>query len=175
MMNSDGKPQNHRWLWVVAAIIGIVIAVHLGGGAKNKATTEASAPGIGQVAKDGDFAFVVKRIQCGAAAAAAVGGLFGDTVPAGAKECLITMTVTDDTGTAQTFYDSNQYGYDAAGRKYSADESASMSLAGDQDGTQLNPGISIHAVVPFQIPTSVNLTQVELHDSMFSGGVSVRL
>lgn len=139
-------------------------------------TTIPAGPGIGQVAKDGDFAFVVKGMSCGAAAAAAVNsGGYGETVPAGAQECLVTMTVTDDKSTAQTFFDSNQYGYDAKGHQYSADSNASLYLAGDKDDTQVNPGITITAVVPFQIPATDKLTSLQLHDSAFSGGVTVRL
>lgn len=145
------------------------------------ATTQVTTPPppatqIGQTVKDGDFAFVVHGISCGASAAAAVNdGGFGETVPAGAQECLVAMSVTDDKGTAQTFFDSNQYGYDAAGHQYSADSSGSLYLSNSNDGTQVNPGITISAIVPFQIPSSVHLVKLDLHDSMFSGGVSVRL
>jgi hypothetical protein len=135
-----------------------------------------ATPGLGQVARDGDFAFVVKRKSCGAAAAAAVyAGGMGETVPAGAVECIFTIRVTDDKGTAQTFFDSNQYAYDAAGRQYSADTNASVYLAGDVDATQVNPGITITARVPFQIPAGVRITTLVLHDSAFSGGVTVKV
>lgn len=144
--------------------------------AKVTTTTAPGGPGIGQVAKDGDFAFVVKSTTCGASAAAAVyGGGYGETMPAGAQECLVTMTVTDDKSTAQTFFDSNQYGYDAKGHQFSADSNASLYLTGDKDDTQVNPGVTITAVVPFQIPATDKLTSLQLHDSAFSGGATVRL
>lgn len=135
-----------------------------------------STSGIGKVAKDGEFAFVVKSVQCGATAAAAVAGSggFGETVPAGAQECLVTMTVTDDKGTAQTYFASNQYAYDGK-IQFSADSNATFYLSGANDDTQVNPGITITAIVPFQIPSKDTLTTLSLHDSAFSGGVTVRL
>jgi hypothetical protein len=137
-------------------------------------TTTVAVAGIGQVAKDGDFAFVVKGVQCGASAAAAVSdGGFGETVPSGAQECLVTMTVTNDKGSAQTFFTGNQYAYDSAGHKLSADSTGSIFLSGANDDAQINPGVTITAIVPFQISTSDKITSVDLHDSMFSLGVKV--
>lgn len=140
------------------------------------APAAASGPGIGQVARDGDFAFTVQSISCGPAAAAAVEGSdgIGETIAASAKECIVTMKVTDDKGTAQTFFDGNQYAYDAAGRQLSADSNASVYLQGDQDATQVNPGVTIVARVPFQIPSKDEIVRLVLHDSAFSDGVSVR-
>ncbi|MHB1210564.1 MAG: DUF4352 domain-containing protein [Acidimicrobiales bacterium] len=138
--------------------------------------TVPSAPGIGQVAKDGDFAFVVKSVSCGAQAAAAVNaGGIGERVPTGAQECIVSMSVTNDKTQAQTFFDSNQYGYDAKGRQFSADSNGSIFLAGDQDMDQINPGITVTARVPFQIPAGDTMVKIVLHDSAYSGGVTVRL
>ncbi len=149
----------------------LIAAGVLGGG-----PVAGGLPGIGRVVHDGDFAFVVRKITCGAAAAAAVGaGGFGEKVPSGARECIITLKVSNDKGQAQTFFDSNQYAYDARGRQFSADTSGSIYLKGDQDATQVNPGITIIAPVPFQIPAGDRIVRVVLHDSAFSGGVSVRL
>jgi len=145
--------------------------------ASSAAAAPAAAPGIGQAVHDGDFSFTLKSVSCGAAAAAAVGGQdgFGEKVPPGAAECIATMTVTDDKGEAQTFFDSNQYAFDKAGRKLSADTDGGIYLTGDQDLKQLNPGITITALVPFQIPAGDSIVRLELHDSAFSGGVTVRV
>ena len=77
----------------------------------------------------GDAVLVVQGIQCGGAPRAAVSdGGIGETVPAGAQECLVTMTVTDGNGTAQTFFDSNQDGYDDAGHQCCADSLTRRSI-----------------------------------------------
>jgi hypothetical protein len=138
------------------------------------APAHAARPELGRVVYDGDFAFTVTHISCGAAAARAVSaGGIGETVPAGARECIFTIRVTDDKGTAQTFFDSNQYAYDAGGRQFSADSKGGIYLHGDQDFTQVNPGITIVARVPFQIPAGDRIVRLVLHDSAYSGGVSV--
>lgn len=48
-------------------------------------------------------------------------------------------------------------------------------LTGDKDSAQLNPGVSITALVPYNIPAGDSITRLDLHDSEFSGGVTVRL
>jgi hypothetical protein len=181
---------------VIAAVIVLVLIVALthhssgSGGtstAQAPASTQASAsassptptkpgtPGMHQVARDGDFAFVVEHKSCGAASAAAVDADgMGETVPAGARECIFTIKITDDKGDAQTWFAENQYAYDKAGHRLSADDNATF-LSGENDDTQVNPGISIKVKLPFQIPESDRITRLELHDSAFSGGVTVRI
>ena len=142
----------------------------------NDASNTAQTPTVGQVARDGDFDFVVEGIRCGPDEAQAV---YNDpditgNLPAGTKECIVKLQITDDKDVAQTFFDSNQYAYDAQGQQFSADDNGTY-LTGDKDDTQLNPGVSITALVPFNIPSGDTITQLQLHDSEFSGGVTVRL
>jgi hypothetical protein len=40
---------------------------------------------------------------------------------------------------------------------------------------EINPGNSIQVRVPFDVPPGTRASALELHDSMLSGGVSVRL
>ena len=59
---------------------------------------------------------------------------------------------------------------------FSADSEASI-----YDGSsevlweEINPGNSVKGKVYFDIPKGAKLTSLELHDSMFSGGVTVDL
>lgn len=179
--------------WLGGLIVLAIIINATSSGAHNTQTASSSSPAtapvtsatgdtaapasqIGQVVKDGSFAFTVQSVQCGAQAAAAVNADgAGETVPPGAQECLVTMTVQDIKGSAGTFFASNQYAYDADGHQYKADDMASTLLPNANDDSQVNPGITITAIVPFQIPGSVTLTKLVLHDSAFSGGVTVRL
>ena len=39
----------------------------------------------------------------------------------------------------------------------------------------INPGNSIQVELAFDVPPGTNPAELELHDSMFSGGISVRL
>jgi hypothetical protein len=132
---------------------------------------------LGQVVRDGDFAFVAKGLFCGSRAASAVtgGGPYGEIVPSGVLECIVILRVSDDTDTAQTFLDSNQYAYDKHGRQFSADGFGTTWLNGDQDGTLVKPGSTITAPVPFQIPAGDSITRLVLHDSLSSDGATVQL
>jgi len=147
-----------------------------GSSADSGASTAQAAATPGQVAHDGDFAFVIKSATCGKVAARAVwADGYGEKVPGDATECIFKIRVTDDKGEAQTFFDSNQYVYDSHGRQYSADDNAGTFLLGDEDDTQVNPGITITAKVPFQFPDGINPKRLVLHDSEFSGGVTVKI
>lgn len=145
-----------------------VAAFHHG----NTAAPPSVRRAIGHIAKDGNFAFVVKGVSCGPAANAVVSN-HGETVPATAEECLVTMTITDDTGTSQTYFAGDQYAYDPAGRRFSADATAAESLIEVDDDTLVNPGATTTAILPFQIPAKDTIVRLELHDSAFSGGVTV--
>jgi hypothetical protein len=135
-----------------------------------------NAVAAGAVARDGDFAFRYEGIDCGPAAARAVYSSpdFTGPKPAGTTECIVRLRITDDKGTAQTFFDSNQYAYDAHGRQFSADSNGTY-LTGDRDDTQLNPGVSITALVPYNIPAGDKIASLVLHDSEVSGGVTVTI
>ena len=70
----------------------------------------------------------------------------------------------------------NQEAFDSKGRKFSADSEASI-YDGSSDvlWKEINPGNKVKGTVYFDIPKGAKLTKLELHDSVFSGGVSVRL
>jgi hypothetical protein len=75
---------------------------------------------------------------------------------------------------SQTYFASNQYAYDGK-TQFSADSDATIYLSDSNDDTQVNPGITITVVVPFQIPSKDTITSLDLHDSAFSGGVTVNV
>jgi hypothetical protein len=171
------------FIFLIIVLVVIGAAAGSGGSSAGSSSPAASpaqpaqaAVAPGQVARDGDFAFVLEGATCGRAAARAVGdGGYGEKVPGDATECIFKIRVTDDKSAAQTFFDSNQYVYDSRGRQYSADDDASTFLKGDEDDTQINPGITITARVPFQFPDGIKPTRLVLHDAEFSGGVTVKI
>lgn len=132
------------------------------------------SPHIGQVAKDGDFAFTVKSVQCGVTQLG-TSTFLGESAPAGSQWCLVSMTVKNDKSTSQSFFASNQYAIDAHGHKLSATSSALFYIPNDSAAelSTVNPGVSISAVVPFQLASTDTISKFELHDSAFSGGVTV--
>ena len=85
------------------------------------------------------------------------------------------MTVKNDKTSVQTFGATNQYAIDGKGRQLSADGGAIVYVPNDSQAefSTVNPGVSISVVVPFQLATSDHIAKFVLHDSFFSGGVTV--
>lgn len=137
-------------------------------------TAPPSGPGFNQVAKDGSFAFTVTGMQCGVTTVGDSG--FTKDAPAGSQWCLVTMNVANDKSSGQTFFATNQKAVDAQGRQLDADSEALIYMANGSASeiAQINPGISVTATVPFQLSSSDSIKSFELHDSAFSGGVTVR-
>ena len=77
---------------------------------------------------------------------------------------------------AQPMFASNQYLFDSKNRKFSADGEASFCDESSQLlFEEINPGNAIKGNVFFDVPKGTTLEKLELHDSMFSGGVEVNL
>lgn len=137
-----------------------------------------NTPHIGQVAKDGDFAFTIRSVQCGVTHLGATTGTgygLSKTAPAGTQWCLVKMHVLNDKTSSQSFYASNQYAIDALHRQLSATTGALFYLPNGSasESSTVNPGVSITVTVPYQLATSDSISKFVLHDSLFSGGVSV--
>ncbi len=98
------------------------------------------------------------------------------TATAQGEFIVITMSVTNIGDQAANYFGQNQKLTDANGREYAAHNMANMwmnsglSIMGD-----INPGNAIQVKIAFDVPPGTQATELELHDSMFSGGVSVRL
>lgn len=191
-------PRKRRGRWVLLYILAalavvIVIGQLAGGGNKGQpaaggstgdsggasaqsAPASHAAPNPHAVVRDGDFAFRFLGMNCGPGAAARVYSepdLTG-SLPPGSKECLVKLRVTDDRGEAQTWFASNQTAIDAQGHRLSTDDN-DIFLAAAHENTQLNPGVSITALVPYNLPKGDRIVKLELHDSVLSFGVTVRL
>jgi len=139
-----------------------------GSGAKAAATPAAK---IGAPVRDGKFEFTVTAVKCGIAK-------IGDSVlnkTAQGQFCEVTLTVKNIGKEQQTFDGSNQQAFDAAGTKYSNDGTAELyaNSASQTFLEAINPGNQVSGIVVFDVPKTTKLTRLELHDSAFSGGVSV--
>jgi hypothetical protein len=196
------KPIYKRvWFIVLAVIIVLGIGANLGGGS-DESTTDASAsgadaagasdaaapaaeqpaeqpaeeesanPGIGEPAADGKFNFVVNGVDC---SATELGDQYFGTTAQG-QFCIVDVTITNTGDKAQSFFGDNATLFNAAGQEFSADTEAAIYL---QDSASLyeeiNPGNTLNSKVVFDVPTGTAPTSLELHDSAFSGGVTVDL
>ena len=75
------------------------------------------------------------------------------------------------------FSDSDQKAYAADGTEYSSDTAAGLYANKDASTflNEINPGNQITGVLVYDVPKKTKLVKLELHDSMFSGGVTVSL
>lgn len=75
----------------------------------------------------------------------------------------------------QSFFGDNQHLY-IGERKYSADTEAAIYLDDAKSlFEEINPGNALEGVIVFDIPAGSKPTRIELHDSAFSGGVTIDL
>ncbi|WP_409330803.1 DUF4352 domain-containing protein [Trujillonella humicola] len=177
------------WFLVVAAIAVIaVIASQSAGGSGDSGGTSAnggaaggagdSAPAvnadatIGQPARDGKFEFVVQGIDC---SRTEIGSQYMSTTAQGTF-CVVDLTVSNIGNEPQSFFGENTSLFNAQGQEFSADTEAAIYL--DDSSSlyeEINPGNMVVSKVVFDVPAGTVPTSIELHDSSFSGGVTVSL
>lgn len=180
----------HKILTVLGALIVIGVVVNLAGGGGESGsgggvdttTSQAApnaeapaeggqAPGIGAAVRDGKFEFVVQNVERGVTS---VGDQFTSQTPQG-EYVLVTVNVANIGNEQQLFDTTSQKLLDAQGREYSTDTVATVTEDPNLGFSQINPGNSLVATLVFDIPTGVSPSEIELHDSLFSGGVAVAL
>lgn len=140
---------------------------------KTTAKKAAKTAAIGDAVRDGKFEFTVTGMDC---SKTKLGGEYLNSTAQG-KYCIVSVSVKNIGDEAQMFSGSSQKAYDAKGTEFSNDGSAEF-YANDNNETfinDINPGNKVTGKVVFDVPDSTTLTAVELHDSMFSGGVKVSL
>lgn len=131
---------------------------------------EPSTPGVGEAVRDGNFEFTVHEVQAGLTT---IGEGFAQETPQG-QFVLVDVTVSNIGDSATTLLDSNQTLIDDQGRQH---ETSSSSIWLDEaiSFDDINPGNSVRGMLLYDIPTDAVPVSIELHDSMFSGGVTVAL
>jgi len=130
---------------------------------------------IGTPVRDGKFQFTITSVSHAKSVGDTADG-FGDT--AQGKYTILHVTVTNISSQPQTLFDSNQYVFDASGRKYDVSTSADMDINGASDSVlfnDINPGNTVRGELAFDMPAGLKAVKAELHDSAFSGGVTVNL
>lgn len=191
--HSSASSATHRkWHWIAGSAVLVVMlgcGVNSGSGKNNAASTgtgaasaaptkhttgkQDKAPGLNQPARDGKFEFTVTRVKCGATKVGS--DLLGQK--AQGQYCLITLRVKNIGKEAQSFADSAQKAYDAKKVEYSVDSAAGIYANSDNQVLfqDINPGNAVSGTLVFDVPKGTRLTSLELHDSVFSGGVQVAL
>jgi len=149
---------------------GSAVAPAVSGTASTPAGT--GTPGIGAKVRDGKFEFTVTGITH----AKSVGDPSGLGQTAQGKYTILHVTVTNISNVSQVLDDSSQNVYDSRGRQYTADSTADIYISGnDVFFTTINPGNTVHGEIAFDLPRGDSAVRAVLHDSAFSGGVTVTL
>jgi len=131
-----------------------------------------AAPKVGAQVRDGKFEFVVTKVKYGAKR---VGDEYVGQDAQG-QFVLVSLTVQNIGDSAQTFSAATQYAHNAKGQKYDADTGAGIYLKDSNSLLeQINPNSKVKGTLVFDIPAGEKLSNLELHDSMFSDGVTVAL
>lgn len=168
-------------------VVGIAIAAATGGSGDSGGTGGGSVPdapqagaaapaaagaGIGAPVRDGKFEFVVHDVETGVPSVGTTDFL---TEQAQGQFVLVQMTVRNIGDREQSFTTSAQKLLDPQGRQYSVDDMATLTLDQGVAFEQINPGNSVEATIVFDVPAGTVPAELEVHDSIFSGGESVRL
>lgn len=168
---------------VIGLLVAGVVALGCGAGSDGDTTSGSGGSGdgqpaaqaakVGEAVRDGKFEFTVQEVKCGVAEVGT--DLLGEQ--AQGQFCLVTIKVKNIGQEAQAFSDSSQKAYGADGVEFSADSAAGLYANEDADTlyNEINPGNEVTGVVVFDIPKDAALARLELHDSPFSGGVTVQL
>ena len=140
--------------------------------ADEKAAEEAAAasPGINDPASDGMFKFVVTEVETGLST---IGEGFTEEEAQG-QFVVIHLSVTNVGDKAQTVYDGAQVLIDDQGRQHET-SCAAIWLDEGLWLDAITPGNSMDGILVYDIPQDAVPTSLELHDSLFSGGVTVSL
>lgn len=134
---------------------------------------EPSTPGIGQEVRDGKFGFVVTGVETGVTTLGDNPYLQKDAL---GQFVLVSVTVTNVSDKAQSYFGSNQKLIDAQGREFENDAMAAINLEAETAiGGDINPGLSQDITIVFDIPLDAVPATLEVHDSMFSGGADISL
>ncbi|GAA4693852.1 protein of unknown function (DUF4190) [Promicromonospora umidemergens] len=140
--------------------------------AAEEPVAEPELPGVGDAVRDGKFEFTVTKVEPGVKE---IGDEFLSQEAQG-QFVLVHLTVENIGDESQYFDGNNVTGYDAKNREFAADTEAAIYLDDSNSFlNEINPGNSVMGVVVFDVPADVKLSQLELHDSAFSGGVEVAL
>ncbi|GAA2724009.1 DUF4352 domain-containing protein [Actinocorallia aurantiaca] len=126
---------------------------------------------IGIPVKDGKFTFKVTQAKNGPAK---IGDSFFSHTPQG-RFYLVHVTVKNHGNEPQYFLGDAQKLL-AGKKEFSTDGEASIYLKDSKSlFEEINPGNTVKGVIVYDIPKNVRPTTIELHDSLFSGGVRVSL
>ncbi|GCB00965.1 DUF4352 domain-containing protein [Mycolicibacterium sp. NCC-Tsukiji] len=177
--------KRRKWPWIIGGFVAFLLAVSAlsdnGKDGPSRAVTSSqsqsakpSTATLNTPVRDGKFEFVVKAVQPGLAEV-------GDNPylerKAQGQFVVVTLSVQNIGDKPQSFSPSNQKLIDNQGRSFESDAAAQVALGGSDIPVwdNINPGNAVDVKLVYDMPQGAVPTNIELHDSMFSGGATVSL
>jgi hypothetical protein len=156
------KPPIFRRPWFIISgciaailVIGALVGEAPEGQAPEEGTGSREASGSNvKGGRDGQFQFVVSSFSCQSG------------------KCTADIYVENVGDEPQTIFATNQYLFDTEGRRFEADSSASSDSLFLKE---LNPGLQTTGTIGWKVPFGIKPDHLELHDSLFSGGVKLKV
>ncbi|WP_330232900.1 DUF4352 domain-containing protein [Nocardia sp. NBC_00508] len=136
-----------------------------------KAPPKSNIAPVGSAVRDGKFEFVVTAVD---PPVRTVGDNQFLSTTAQGEYLLIHVDVSNIGNEARGYFGSNQTLIDDQGRKFTNDTRAEINV-NERLSADINPGNKISVTIVFDVPPGTVPAALELHDSMFSGGVKVAL
>ncbi|RFU39420.1 DUF4352 domain-containing protein [Actinomadura logoneensis] len=129
--------------------------------------------GIGHEYRDGKFAFTVTKVKKGVER---VGDEYLGKSAQG-QYVFVYLQIANIGKKSQTFFGSNQTLVDTRGRIFEVDNEAAAYLGEEAKSLfeEINPGNAVKGILVYDVPRGTRFRELRLHDSMFSGGVTVPL
>jgi len=183
------------WKWILGVVVGLIVigALMPKDTVKETQSAPATMPSmsmpsvsmpaapkaddvapVGTKVRDGKFEFSVDTVEGGSA-------VIGDNPffqkKAQGQWVVATVKVTNVSDKPQSFVPSAQKMIDAQGRNFVSDATAQMALGGSDVPVwdNINPGNTANVKLVYDMPPGAVPAMLELHDSMFSGGVKVKV
>ncbi len=137
-----------------------------------KPAAEDRNAGMGDTVRDGNFEFVVTKVEEGGTR---IGDKYFNEQAQGVFQ-FVHVRVTNVGDEPQMMVDSNQMLQDQEGRQFAPDSKAAILLEDKAVWIEeINPGNTFEGMLVYDMPADSKPTAIELHDSMMSGGVTVSL
>lgn len=172
---------------IVCSVIGLVVCIFqaavftavvneaANSGSPNAVNQDAGQPGagIGEPVSDGMFEFTVTEVEDGMQHV-------GDGITrmdAQGQWVIVHVTVRNTGDESRNLSMSVQKLHDTQGRAFEASSGEALMALPNSEAfvNNINPGNSAEAQLLFDVPEDVQLSSIELHDSLMSNGVTVSL
>ncbi|GIE06645.1 hypothetical protein Adu01nite_79950 [Paractinoplanes durhamensis] len=126
---------------------------------------------LGGAGRDGDFEFVVSGVKCGTPTV----GSGAAAIRAQGVYCIVGIQVANRGAAPRRFDGSAQKVLDSSGTEYTSDTGAERQANPVTWYEAVVPGEAVKGQLVFDVPAGTKPTEIEMHETLLSAGVQMRL